>query len=203
MDATMNNSEAKAWSNYLYKLATAAPTLDSTIACEKGVGFLETKYPEFFTHPASMRPEQHHHAIGGLVQHTAEVTQLGLQTRVVLNLQNVIPYDEYFLAALFHDAGKVKAYVQQPDGTWLKSQDSRRFHHIFLGVKIFEEFVAQEKLEGDNPAIIHAIMAHHGHRKWGSPVSPATATAMLLHQSDTTSARMNDIVRGVDPLDGK
>jgi 23S rRNA maturation-related 3'-5' exoribonuclease YhaM len=44
-------------------------------------------------------------------------------------------------------------------------------------------------------------MAHHGRREWGSPVSPATPTAQLLHQSDMTSARMNDIVRGVTSLD--
>ena len=46
--------EAKAWVTYLYKLAEGAPTLDTHIACEKGVGFLEANYPEFFTHPAKI-----------------------------------------------------------------------------------------------------------------------------------------------------
>lgn len=196
-------SEARSWVTYIYKLAEVAPTLDSQIACEKGVGYLEANYPSFFTHPASTQPFAHHHAVCGLAQHTAEVIQIGLQTRALLNLQNVIPYDAYFLAALYHDAGKVKAYTQQPDGKWAKTQDSRWFHHIHLGVKIFEEMVAHEKLNYPTGEVQHAIMAHHGCREWGSPVSPATPTAQLLHQSDLMSARMSDIVRGTDPLDYK
>lgn len=205
MVGAMNNPEVKAWITYLYKLAEAAPTLDSHIACEKGIGYLETNYPAFFTHPASSQPFTHHHSIGGLVQHTAEVIQIGLQTRAVLNLSNIVPYDQYFLAALYHDAGKVKAY-EQVDGKWGKTRDSRWFHHIHLGVKMFEEMVVKEQLNysaGDYGGIIHAIMAHHGCREWGSPVAPATPVAQLLHQSDMMSARMNDIVRGVDPLDYK
>lgn len=198
--------ETKAWITYIYKLAEGAPTLDSHIACEKGVGFLEANYPAFFTHPASSQPFTHHCVVGGLVQHTAEVIQIGLQTRAVLNLQSVVPYDQYFLAALYHDAGKIKAYEATADGKWVKTRDSRLFHHIHLGVKIFEEMVAHEKLNypaADEGGIVHAIMAHHGCREWGSPVAPATPVAQLLHQSDMMSARMNDIVRGIDPLDYK
>lgn len=201
----MNNPEAKAWASFLYQLAEQAPTLDSHIACERGVGFLETRYPAFFTHPASSQPFAHHHVVHGLVQHTTEVIQIGLQTRAVLNLHNVIPYDQYFLAALYHDAGKVKAY-EQVDGKWGKTRDSRLFHHIHLGVKMFEEMVAAAELNypaADAGGIVHAIMAHHGSREWGSPVAPATPVAQLLHQSDMMSARMNDSVRGVDPLDYK
>ena len=203
----MNNTnpETKAWITYLYKLAEGAPTLDRHIACEKGIGYLEDNCPEFFSHPASGQSFQHHHSIGGLVQHTAEVIQIGLQTRAVLNLSNIVPYDQFFLAALYHDVGKVKAY-EQVDGKWVKTRDSRLFHHIHLGVKIFEEMLAKEQLNypvADAGGIVHAIMAHHGCREWGSPVAPATPVAQLLHQSDMTSARMNDSVRGVDPLDYK
>lgn len=195
--------EAKSWVTYLYKLAQAAPTLDSHIACEKGVGFLEANYPSFFEMPASPQPFQHHHTVCGLAQHTAEVIQLGLQTRAVLSLENAVSYDEYFLAALYHDAGKVLAYGKLEDGTWKKTDASRKFHHIYLGTKIFSAMLAKEKLNypEEGGEIIHAIMAHHGRREWGSPVSPATPLAQLLHQSDLTSARMNDIVRGIDPLD--
>lgn len=193
--------EAKSWISYFYQLAKGASTLDSQIACERAVGYLEAHHPSFFTMPASSKPFQHHHVNCGLAQHTAEVIQIGLQTRAVLNLQDVIPYEEYFIAALYHDTGKVKAYTQVLDGHWVKTQDSRLFHHIHLGVKIFEEMVAHEKLDYPTGPIVHAIMAHHGVREWGSPVSPATPTAQLLFQSDMTSARMNDIVRGVDPLD--
>jgi 3'-5' exoribonuclease len=195
--------EAKAWTTYLYKLIDSAPTLDSHIACEKALGFLEINYPTFFTMPASSQPHQHHHTVCGLAQHTAEVIQIGLQTRAVLNLQDEISFDEYFIAALYHDSGKLRAYEQMPNGVWVKTVDSRRLHHIYLGTKVFDEMMAKEKLAYANGGddIVHAILAHHGCREWGSPVAPATPLAQLLHQSDTMSARMNDIVRGVTPLE--
>ena len=37
--------------------------------------------------------------------------------------------------------------------------------------------------------------AHHGIRAWGSPVSPNTQLAWLLHLSDNLSARLNDCDR--------
>lgn len=195
--------EAKAWTTYLYKLIDSAPTLDSHIACEKALGFLEVNYPDFFTHPASSKPNQHHHTVCGLAQHTAEVIQIGLQTRAVLNLQDEVSFDEYFIAALYHDTGKVLAYGKKTDGTWEKTVLSRKFHHIWLGARIFEQMMVKEKLNypEEGGEILHAILAHHGCREWGSPVAPATPLAQLLYQSDTMSARMNDIVRGVTPLE--
>jgi len=40
--------------------------------------------------------------------------------------------------------------------------------------------------------VLHAILAHHNLREWGSPISPATRTAWLLHLCDSISARMDD-----------
>lgn len=196
------NPEAKAWATFLYGVAKQAPTLDSQIACERGVGFLESNYPAFFTMPASCRTFAHHHVVHGLVQHTTEVIQIGLQTRAALNLHDIVPFDQYFLSALYHDAGKVKAYESTADGVWVKTRDSQLFHHIYLGVKIFEEMVAATALNyptADDGGIVHAILAHHGSREWGSMMAPATPVAQLLHQSDMMSARMNDSVRGIYP----
>jgi 3'-5' exoribonuclease len=40
--------------------------------------------------------------------------------------------------------------------------------------------------------VLHAILAHHGSREWGSPVVPLTKLAWMLHLCDGISARMDD-----------
>ena len=35
----------------------------------------------------------------------------------------------------------------------------------------------------------HCILAHHGHKEWGSPVEPITTEARILHFADDLSAR--------------
>jgi 23S rRNA maturation-related 3'-5' exoribonuclease YhaM len=40
--------------------------------------------------------------------------------------------------------------------------------------------------------VLHAIIAHHAWREWGSPCTPDTRLAWLLHLCDSLSARLND-----------
>lgn len=190
----MECPEAKSWVNFFYTLASKAPTLDSQVVCERAVGWMEKNLPDFFTHPASTKGEQHHNLICGLAQHTAEVLQIGVQTRAVMLLEDKIPYEQYFCAALYHDSGKVRAYEKSPGGGWVKTPASRLFHHIQLSMDIWWEMTGLTKLETDIDQIGHAILAHHGCREWGSPVTPATQLAHLLHLSDTMSARLSDPV---------
>jgi len=194
--------DAKTRLHHLLAIARKCSTLNESIACKKGVEYLENYLPQFFTHPASRSPLAHHHYVGGLAQHTCEVIQIGLQIREIMRLKDAISYDGYFMAALFHDAGKVPSYYQTKDGTWVKTQASRMFHHIYLSTQIFQDMMAKMQLNYPEE-ITHAILAHHGCREWGSPVAPATPLAQLLHHSDMMSARMNGIINGVDPLDYK
>jgi hypothetical protein len=40
--------------------------------------------------------------------------------------------------------------------------------------------------------VLHAILAHHGSRQYGSPVAPKSQVAWMLHLCDSVSARMDD-----------
>ena len=44
----------------------------------------------------------------------------------------------------------------------------------------------------EHDEVLHAILSHHGRREYGSPVSPSTRIAWLLHLCDSISARMFD-----------
>ena len=138
---------------------------------------------------------KHHYGKAGLVIHTAEVIKLGLAVQATLSL----PLDakEWFLAALFHDVGKMYDYapVNVNDfAEWKGTEHKRLIHHISRSGVYWSQTVAKfpELNHKYHDLILHAILAHHGQREWGSPVAPKTRVAWLLHLCYNVSARMND-----------
>ncbi len=140
--------------------------------------------------------DKHHYGWGGLIIHTAEVVKVGFAACKALDLK--LDVREFFLAALFHDTGKM--YDYKPIDTngdyseWTGTEHKRLIHHISRSALIWSQSINQHPTLStkyhDN--VLHAILAHHGQREWGSPVAPKTRVAWLLHLSDGISARMND-----------
>jgi len=108
------------------------------------------------------------------------------------------------LAALAHDLGKIWDYqpidkidyAHQPPRAyqeWKSTDHKTKIHHICRSAiewsKAVDKLPAYRDIEDD---VLHAILAHHGQKQWGSPVEPRTRIAWLLHLSDQLSARMND-----------
>lgn len=165
--------------------------------------------PRFPVWSGSGRPTQHHYGDGGLVVHTAEVVTLCLNNNKTLRAG--IDEKKLFCAALFHDSGKMWDYQRStdPEIPWEGSSHKRLIHHISRSALIWQE--ASHSYYDHSPAIgrplrvkydwltdevvdevLHAILAHHGLREWGSPVMPKTRLAWMLHLCDNLSARIND-----------
>jgi 3'-5' exoribonuclease len=146
---------------------------------------------------------QHHDFDGGLARHTREVIELCFNTRKTLNLENNIDGIELFLSALYHDVGKMRDYVPNPKfGTtedephFIASTHKRLIHHISRSAIIWSNIVINTSLyDKYHDPVLHNILAHHGHREYGSPVAPRTQCAWLVHLCDGISARMNDCDR--------
>lgn len=157
-------------------------------------------YPSFAECSGSAKPEQHHYGTGGLQYHTYEVVGL-----CMLNARYFGdgPPIALFLAALFHDVGKTHDYrlVDGPAGylrtkVWEAALHKRNIHHISRSAIIWSKAVAETGLFKDiEDEVLHAILAHHGLREFGSPVAPNSKIAWLLHLCDSISARMDDVGR--------
>ncbi len=160
-------------------------------------------HPRFATWSGADKPDRHHYGEGGLQQHTWEVVILCLANRQTLLDQGVIdgrdlPVKPVYLAALFHDIGKTLDYQRVDDPmtntvSWTHTPHKTLVRHITRSgiewVKAGEKHgLDQEAID----AVLHAILAHHGQPNWGSPVSPSTRLAWLLHLCDQLSARMYD-----------
>jgi len=148
--------------------------------------------PKFSLWSASSNSTVHHYGKYGLIKHTCEVIQLCFINNQFFKSVNK---DELFLAALFHDFGKIYDYGPTSSDlqNWISISHKYKIHHIaksyleFNLVAIKEDFCP---IKTEN--IGHAILAHHGLKEWGSPVEPKTKLAWLLHLCDGLSARMDD-----------
>lgn len=143
--------------------------------------------------------ELHHYGIGGLARHTWEVYRLMSQSSsVLLSIYDPkLTKEIIFLSALFHDFGKLWDYEwDAKNNEWIRTGHGKEIGHICRSaiewsnaVKKFPEY------EPIHNEILHAILAHHGRKEWGSPITPKTRLAWLLHLSDNLSARWDDCER--------
>lgn len=148
----------------------------------------------FFVWSGSSKKEQHHYGTGGLSQHIKEVFQLCDLSNDYFN--EIVDRKSLFLACLFHDAGKMWDYEIDAYGEWQGTTHKRRIHHVAKSAIVWsiavQKYPKYKYMEDD---VLHAILAHHGRREWGSPVAPNTRLAWLLHLNDGISARMEDCDR--------
>lgn len=154
--------------------------------------------PRFATCSAAAKPGLHHYGKGGLIYHTAQVVMLCDINNETMG--NPIDKRKLFTAAFYHDVGKMWDHVATNDEMteWTGTTHKRNIHHISRSALTFQKNV--DKLtnrpdwlnEEGVDEILHAILAHHGLREWGSPVHPNSKLAYLLHLCDSISARLTD-----------
>ena len=142
---------------------------------------------------------KHHYGRGGLQEHTHEVVVLCLANRdLFVGGGHVVSARTLFLAALFHDIGKLRDYVPADEtmDNWTAAPHKRTIHHISRSALMWAQAIRDTGCCADvEDEVLHAILAHHGQRAFGSPVFPKTREAWLLHLCDNLSARMDDCDR--------
>lgn len=175
--------------------------------------------PRFLIWTGSPKYHQHHYGDGGLAKHTLDVITIALKNANYfiekykddpIKKDSIDPVAVFF-AALYHDSGKMYDYekisnkdvgfvgvVPSSEDIWTSAPHKRLIHHISRSSIIWTEAVntiidpfncVKEHYYED---VLHAILAHHGSREWGSPVAPKTRVAWLVHLADQMSARMED-----------
>lgn len=154
--------------------------------------------PRFAIASGSGKPQQHHYGDGGLLLHTYEVVKLADSMSIELggmkHKEGEISDTVLYLAALFHDYGKVWDYTRVGNGVWSKSEHARTIHHISRSAIEFNLAImnAEGLCMSEADSVTHCILSHHGCREWGSPVAPKSIEAHILHHCDAISARSQD-----------
>lgn len=158
--------------------------------------------PQFAEWSACHHNRGHHYGTGGLQYHTWEVAYLCETNSAYFLLES---HDAYFhpmsqkvlfLAALFHDYGKIWDYqpARATQGVaWQETPHRRTVHHISRSAIEWAKAVEATNVCRDvEERVLHCILSHHGHRQFGSPVAPKSREAWVLHLCDGLSARVAD-----------
>ena len=129
----------------------------------------------------------------GLFEHTLSVAQ---GVSAAASFFPGIDRDVAITGALLHDIGKLEAYNDDPLAIDLTDL-GRLIGEIPLGYYRVRREI--EAIEGFDPdlgwAVLHIILAHHGTLEHGSPVTPATREATLVHMMDNLGGRLGSFDR--------
>jgi 3'-5' exoribonuclease len=136
--------------------------------------------------PAAVR--NHHAYRHGLLEHSLIVAEVA---GAVAERFASVNRDLAVTGALLHDIGKVSSYSTDPMAPGFT--DAGRLHgEIVIGHDIVRGLVEQIPGFPDELAtqLRHIVVSHHGEREKGSPVSPATREAVIVHFCDDMTARL-------------
>lgn len=154
-------------------------------------------------------PEKHHYGRGQLAVHTLEVVELSLLNNGYFAEPKRVDPRLVVLAATAHDWGKLWDYKPvnadavdwndfEPDDAykdWVKTSHCTDIHHVSRSAIEFTVAAKGKLPQEEIDQVVHAILSHHGRKEWGSPVTPSSPLAWLVHLSDGISARMDDCLK--------
>lgn len=144
----------------------------------------------FRTAPAAIA--LHHAYLGGLLEHTLSVMELGLK---VQQQYDALDRDLMLTALFLHDMGKTTELDY--DISFKYSDQGRLLGHLVKGTLLIQEKIQalDAKTRAAFPAVLldalqHILVSHHGLREYGCPVLPATPEAYAVHYLDNLDSKM-------------
>ncbi len=129
----------------------------------------------------------------GLLEHTLSVAQ---GVSAAASFFPGIDRDVAITGALLHDIGKLEAYNDDPLAIDLTDL-GRLIGEIPLGYyRVRREIESIDGFDSDLMwAVLHIVLAHHGTLEHGSPVTPATREATLVHMMDNLGGKLGSFDR--------
>lgn len=135
---------------------------------------------------ASAGKKWHHEYAGGLVHHCYEMARLA---QTMCSLFSDLDYDVLVTSVFLHDIGKLQEMNHAMMVEYTNA--GKLLGHLQLGCDMVQRKMAAipdfpERLRLE---ILHCILSHHGELVNGSPVTPRTLEAIVLHHIDNLDAQ--------------
>lgn len=145
---------------------------------------------------------QNHHAyIGGLLEHTCSLLELGVRIFGASGDPQDSHYPEVnrdlVLAGLFfHDIGKINELAYETNFVYATA--GQLLGHITQAAILIDRKASEIERESGKPfprdlleVLTHIVLAHHGTYEFGSPRLPACPEALIVHHLDNIDAKLN------------
>lgn len=153
-----------------------------------------------FARSAAAR-KNHHARRGGLLDHT--VSMLKVAKAVSPCYPDVVP-DLLFAGVICHDLGKIVENDTLEGFIPRQSVGGELLGHINIAIEILNrawkdssstqpDVFSGKEADLIRQHLLHLVASHHGTKEWGSPVTPKTPEALLLHAIDNMDAKMEMI----------
>lgn len=136
----------------------------------------------------------HHSYVGGLAEHTLNVTRLCI---MVCEVYKDVELDKDLLVTggLLHDIGKAETYSL--DNFFDYTDDGRLMGHIVIADRLISNKIS--RLNGfpknKQKLIRHLVLSHQGTYEQQSPVLPQTLEANILYVLDLLDSRVGGILK--------
>ena len=142
----------------------------------------------------------HHAYIGGLLEHTLNLLELGLK---VIPQYPRLSLDLVLTGLFLHDIGKARELVHE---TMIGYSDCGQLvGHITLATIWIHEKAQQISAKSKSPfppdllsVLQHIVLSHHGRYEFGSPKLPALPEAVAIHHLDNLDAKINMFITEID-----
>lgn len=152
----------------------------------------------FKTAPAAS--QLHHAYIGGLLEHTLAVMELGL---LVIPRYPKVSLDLVLAGIFLHDIAKTAEL--KFDTSFGYTDVGQLVGHVALGSTWieFKAAAAAKKLGKPFPVAIksalqHIVLSHHGRLEFGAARLPATPEAIAIHHLDNLDAKVHQMLAAIE-----
>ncbi len=144
---------------------------------------------EFKKAPAAMF--YHHNYIGGLLEHTLHMMELG---KKLCEQHDELDRDLIAVGCFLHDIGKMKEF--EVTTNIKQCREGLLTGHITLGQEILLEKLKELENFPDNLKykLLHIIVSHHGKNEYGAVKEPMFPEALAIHYLDELDSQTVQLV---------
>ncbi len=151
------------------------------------LGFLDDPELSAALQRAPAAKSVHHAFVGGLLEHTLSVLQLGWR---LCDHYPQLDRDLVTAGCILHDLGKTRELSPEPPFEY--TDQGKLVGHLVLTCQWIHE--RARRIEGFPQALedhlVHLVVAHHGALEHGSPKLPQTLEALVVHELDALDSRV-------------
>lgn len=164
----------------------------------------------------------HNAWIGGLLEHIHTLCNLASPVVDYYKSRYGMPIskDKVMFGLILHDLGKIMEYKYDTPAFDMTGVGLLTNHLVIGPAMVYEEcnknqenltqdsvlFATKEEFVLERSLLMHVVAAHHGTLEWGSPVTPCTLEAVIVHHFDNLDAQVMhayDFVTGeMGPIPG-
>ncbi len=130
----------------------------------------------------------HHNYKYGLLEHSIQTLEMSLSLidkMHDLDPMRTVDKDLIIAGALLHDIGKINR-IDEINGAYVANHIYSEQDHIINGIKLISQTIRSPKLD----ALIHIVASHHNIKEWGSPISPQSYEAWIIHSIENLSSKI-------------